>query len=55
MLVDGIGETLRQEVNGQIHNLYYHSQLLATSVRKYGVVEKEALAIYKCFYRMRTL
>ena len=51
----GIGGVLQQEVNGQIHNLYYHSQLMTPCERKYSVIEREALAIYKCFARMRTM
>ena len=48
-----IGGVLQQEVNGNIHNLYYHSQLLTPCQKKYSTIEKEALAIYKCFERMR--
>ena len=50
----GIGGVLQQEVNAEIHNLYYHSQLMTPSERKYSTIEKEALAIFKCFKRMRT-
>ncbi|CAF4190956.1 unnamed protein product [Rotaria sp. Silwood2] len=50
----GIGGVLQQEVGDEIHNLYYHSQLMTPSERKYSAIEKEALAIYKCFQRMRT-
>ncbi|CAF4618796.1 unnamed protein product [Rotaria magnacalcarata] len=50
----GIGGVLQQEVNGEVHNLYYHSQLMTPCERKYSAIEKEALAIYKCFARMRT-
>ncbi|CAF1423056.1 unnamed protein product [Rotaria sordida] len=49
----GIGGVLQQEVNGQLRNLYYHSQLMTPCERKYSPIEKEALAIYKCFARMR--
>jgi hypothetical protein len=49
----GIGGVLQQEVDGQLHNLYYHSQLLTSCEKKYSTIEKEALAIYKCFVRMR--
>jgi hypothetical protein len=49
----GIGGVLQQSINGQLHNLYYHSQLLSPCERKYSTIEKEALAIYKCFVRMR--
>lgn len=51
----GIGGVLQQEVDGEVHNLYYHSQLMTPCERKYSTIEKEALAIYKCFARMRTL
>ncbi|CAF1458242.1 unnamed protein product [Rotaria sordida] len=50
----GIGGVLQQEIDGEIHNLYYHSQLMTPCERKYSAIEKEALAIYKCFARMRT-
>ncbi|CAF4669082.1 unnamed protein product [Rotaria sp. Silwood1] len=50
----GIGGVLQQEVNGNIHNLYYHSQLMTTCEKKYSTIEKEALAIYKCLERMRS-
>jgi hypothetical protein len=49
-----IGGVLQQEADGQVHNLYYHSQLMTPCERKYSAIEKEALAIYKCFARMRT-
>ena len=49
----GIRSVLQQEVNGVIRNLYYHSQLMTASERRYSSIEKEALAIYKCFARMR--
>ena len=51
----GIGGILQQEVDGELHNLYYHSQLMTPCERKYSTIEKEALAIYKCFARMRTI
>ncbi|CAF4927487.1 unnamed protein product [Rotaria sp. Silwood1] len=51
----GIGGVLQQEVDGHLHNLYYHSQVLTPCERKYSTIEKEALAIYKCFVRMRPL
>ena len=50
----GIDGILQQEVDGEVRNLYYHSQLMTPHERKYSVIEKEALAIYKCFTRMRT-
>ena len=51
----GSGGILQQEVDGELHNLYYHSQLMTPCERKYSTIEKEALAIYKCFARMRTI
>jgi hypothetical protein len=50
----GIGGVLQQEVGDEVHNLYYHSQLMTPCERKYSTIEKEALAIYKSFARMRT-
>ncbi len=50
----GIGGVLQQEINGEMRNLYYHSQLLTPCERKYSTIEKEALAIYKCISRMRS-
>ena len=49
----GIGGVLQQEVDGQIRNLYYHSRLMTPTERRYSPIEKEALAIYKCFTRIR--
>ena len=51
----GIGGVLQQEINGELRNLHYHSQLMTPCERKYSAIEKEALAIYKCFTRMRSL
>ena len=51
----GIGSVLQQEIDGQLYNLYYHSQLMTACERKYSIIEKEALAIYKCFVRMRPM
>ncbi|CAF3807931.1 unnamed protein product [Rotaria magnacalcarata] len=50
----GIGGVLQQEVKGQLHNLYYYSQVMTPCERKYSAIEKEALAIYKCLNRMRS-
>ncbi|CAM4802461.1 unnamed protein product [Rotaria magnacalcarata] len=50
----GLGGVLQQKVNGQLHNLYYHSQIMTPCQRKYSTIEKEALAIYRCFDRMRS-
>ncbi|CAF1332656.1 unnamed protein product [Didymodactylos carnosus] len=49
----GVGGVLQQKVDGQLRNLYYHSQLMTPCEKKYSTIEKEALAIYKCFARMR--
>lgn len=51
----GIGGVLQQKIEGNLHNLYYHSQVLTPCERKYSTIEKEALAIYKCIIRMRPL
>ncbi|CAM2714261.1 unnamed protein product [Rotaria socialis] len=51
----GIGGVLQQEVNGQFRNLCYHSQTISPCQRRYSTIEKEALAIYKCLDRMRSL
>ncbi|CAF4570017.1 unnamed protein product, partial [Rotaria socialis] len=50
----GLGGVLQQTVNGQLHNLYYHSQIMTPCQRKYSTIEKEALAIYRCFDRMHS-
>ena len=50
----GLGGVLQQEVDGQLRNLYYHSQLMSPCERKYSTIEKEALAIFKCITRMRS-
>ena len=49
----GIDGVLHQEIDGTIHNLYYHSQVMTPCERRYSTIEKEALAIYKCVERMR--
>ena len=49
------GGVLFQDINGQRHNLFYHSKVLSPIEPKYSVPEKEALAIYHCLQRMRTL
>ncbi|CAF2061710.1 unnamed protein product [Rotaria magnacalcarata] len=50
----GLGGVLQQEIDGELHNLYYHSQVMTPCERKYSTIEKEALAIYKCCTRMRS-
>ncbi|CAF1518533.1 unnamed protein product [Adineta ricciae] len=49
------GGVLYQDINGERHNLFYHSKLLSVVEQKYSVPEKEALAIFLCLQRMRTL
>ena len=49
------GDVLFQDINGQRHNLFYHSKVLSPIEQKYSVPEKEALAIYHCLQCMRTL
>ena len=48
-----IGGTLQQMVNGQLNNLYYHSQITTPTQRRYDPIELEALAIWVCCQRMR--
>lgn len=50
----GIGGTLQQNINGEIKNLYYHSQVTSSTQRRYDPIELEALAIWMCFQRMRS-
>ncbi|CAF0758678.1 unnamed protein product [Didymodactylos carnosus] len=50
----GIGGVLQREINGETHNLYYHSQLINKAEKNYKTIEKDALAIWKCFERMRS-
>ena len=50
----GIGGVLQRVVDEEVRNLYYHSQLMTPCEQKYSTIEKEALAIYKCFVRMCT-
>jgi hypothetical protein len=49
----GVGGTLQQYINGEMKNLYYHSQMISSSQRRYDPIELEALAIWMCFQRMR--
>ncbi|CAF4481718.1 unnamed protein product [Rotaria socialis] len=49
------GGFLCQDVNGERHNLFYHSKVLSPTEQKYSVPEKEALTIYHCLQCMRTL
>ncbi|CAF4320964.1 unnamed protein product, partial [Rotaria sordida] len=50
----GTGGTLKQNINGEIQNLYYHSQVTSCTQRRYDPIELEALAIWLCFQRMRS-
>ncbi|CAF2152780.1 unnamed protein product [Rotaria magnacalcarata] len=50
----GIGGTLQQLIDGEIKNLYYHSQVASSTQRRYDPIELEALAIWLCFQRMRS-
>jgi transposase InsO family protein len=49
------GGVLYQDIDGKRHNLFYHSKVLLPIEQKYSVPEKEALAIFHCLQRMRTL
>ena len=49
----GIGGTLQQNIEGEIKNLFYHSQVTSSTQRRYDPIEFEALAIWMCFQRMR--
>ena len=49
------GGVLYQDVDGKRHNLFYHSKILTPVEQKYSVPEKEAVAIFHCLHRMRTL
>ena len=49
------GGVLYQEIEGNRHTLFYHSKILSAVEQKYSVPEKEALAIFHCLQRMRTL
>ena len=49
----GVGGTLQQNINGEIKNLYYHSQMTSSTQKRYDPIELEALAIWMCFQRMR--
>ena len=50
----GIGGTLQQNINDEIKNLYYHSQITTSTQRKYDPIELEVLAIWLCFQRTRS-
>ena len=50
-----IGGVLYQDINGERHNLFYHSTVLSCVEQKYSVPEKEALVILHCLQQIRTL
>ncbi|CAF1203337.1 unnamed protein product, partial [Didymodactylos carnosus] len=49
----GITGILQQEIHEEMHNLYYHSQLINSTQRRYDTGAKEALAIVLSIKRMR--
>ncbi|CAF1438183.1 unnamed protein product [Rotaria sordida] len=48
----GIDDTLHQNINGEIKNLYYHSRITSSTQQRCDPIELEALAIWLCFQRM---
>ncbi|CAF1525214.1 unnamed protein product, partial [Rotaria sordida] len=48
----GLAGTLQQNIDGEIKNLYYHSQITTSTQRRYDPIELEALAIWLCFQHM---
>ncbi|CAF4939684.1 unnamed protein product, partial [Rotaria sp. Silwood1] len=48
-----VGGVLYQEINDERKNIYFYSQMLPKSQRKWPTIEKEALAIYYCVTRMK--
>ncbi|CAF1129171.1 unnamed protein product [Didymodactylos carnosus] len=50
----GISGILRQEIDDQVYNIYYHSQVITEVEQNYDIIEKKALAIWQWFERMRT-
>lgn len=51
----GIGGILYQEIDNEKKILYYHSEVLTASQKRFHPIELEALAIFKCMNRMRSL
>jgi hypothetical protein len=49
----GVGGILYQEINNEKRVLYYHSELLSSTQKRYHPIELEALAIFKCINRMK--
>ncbi|CAF1685196.1 unnamed protein product [Rotaria magnacalcarata] len=50
----GLGGILYQEINDIKRILYYHSELLSRSQKRFHPIELEALAIFKCITRMKS-
>ncbi|CAF3405307.1 unnamed protein product [Rotaria socialis] len=50
----GLGGILYQEINDVKRILYYHSELLSPSQKRFHPIELEALAIFKCITRMKS-
>ncbi|CAF1529898.1 unnamed protein product [Adineta steineri] len=50
----GLGGILYQEIDNEKRILYYHSELLNATQKRYIPIELEALAIFKCFTRMKS-
>ena len=50
----GVGGILYQEIDNVKKILYYHSELLSPSQKRYHSIELEALAIFKCVNRMKS-
>ena len=49
----GLGGILHQDIDNERRILYYHSELLSASQKRYSTIELEALAIFKCINRMK--
>ncbi|CAF1435895.1 unnamed protein product [Rotaria sp. Silwood1] len=49
-----ISGTLQQITDGKTKNLYYHSQVISSTQRRYDSIELETLAIWLCFQRIRS-
>jgi transposase InsO family protein len=50
----GLGGVLYQDINNVRRILYYHSELLSSSQKRFHPIELEALAIFKCITRMKS-
>lgn len=49
-----IGGVLYQDIDNERKNIYFHSQMLPRAQRRWPTIEKEALAIYYCVFRMKS-